>query len=225
MPHKNYDEIPKFGFENKTFKNVKVIEIVDGDTLKCVIDVGGGVFGNKVWVPVRLVEIDAPEIKGETLIEKFCATLSMGVLAEKIFEAGKLDVLKKYIIDEIGKERINKLLSKDDLDESELGNEITSINKKFKEFLNEEINKSHFRPLALKTCGMDLYGRVLGKLYVVVENENVKEDDETNLVCCINSFMCEEGVARYFKGTKAREKWCFEDLKKMAERVVFSLSV
>ena len=208
MPHCSSlkeEEIQKFGFENKIFKGVKVIEIVDGDTVKCVIDVGGGVFGNKVWVPVRLIEIDAPEMKGETSIEKVCAMISMIYLYRKIFpdDDDNKDILKKYVSEEIGgKETITKLLTSEKCEENI---NFPNVNKKFKETLNEMIknNLSSSFDFVLEAFGMDIYGRVLGKLYLP-SGESV------------NKYMCEEAkVARYFKGKKAREKWCFEELKQI----------
>lgn len=212
MSKKDYD-VPKFGFEDKIFKDVEVIEVVDGDTLKCVIDVGGGVFGRKVWVPVRLVEIDAPEMKGDTAIEKVCAMVSLLTLVEKIFKVEPNNHLFEDYFKTLEKICNPSCSSEQEEENFEKKNdEIVEMNKKFKNNLNNNIHQKEWEPkksLTLKTFGSDLYGRVLGKLYYQSDEcEDVNNVDEKT----INQHLCEEGVARYFKGNKARGKWCKDEL-------------
>lgn len=225
--------IPKFGFENKTFHNVRILEFVDGDTVKCVIDVEGGIFGRKVWVSVRLVEIDAPEMKGETNLEKICAELSLLHFCEKIFEitisndgfcnsntsfvreylaelkaiysASSLEDLIFHIQNE---NATTTTTNNDDNDNEKIKDKIIDLNKRFKGIVNCFLKSSKCKEnLTLKTFGTDLYGRVLGKLFY-----------ESS---CINGYLCEEGVVRYFKGTKAREKW----MKKELEEILINIYV
>jgi endonuclease YncB( thermonuclease family) len=206
----------KFGFEGKTFEDVKVFEIVDGDTLKCFVDLGGeSVFGRRVWLTVRLADIDAPELKGETVPEKVCATVALLTLAEMIccppglsticgFKDEELTLLSSYVKDVkniYGGFNDSYEITVDET----FSKEIVELNKKYKDlvskFLKDNFDRLH--SFTLKTDCMDLYGRVVGKLYS-------KRDLES-----INLELCTKGVVRYYKGNKCREKWCLEDLSKI----------
>lgn len=212
-------EFSKFGFENKTFKVLKIFEVVDGDTFKCIVDLGGeSVFGRTVWITVRLEEIDAPEMKGETTCEKVCAMISLLKLVEKV--CGTTDAsevcTQKYIKEVFS---LVGIFEGDDDPSSSIKEEtfkpfeeaIVELNKKYKSAVNKmiqedlEVSTTNF---TLKTSGMDLYGRVLGKLFI-----------DTTSSSSINSLLCSEGFVRYYKGNKCREKWCFDDLCKILSRV------
>lgn len=46
-----------------TYKVTRIIEVIDGDTVDCLIDLG---FYVMIRTRIRMIGIDAPEIKGKT---------------------------------------------------------------------------------------------------------------------------------------------------------------
>lgn len=198
--------VPKFGFEGKKFENVEIMEFVDGDTMKCILNLGkGSIFGERVWVSVRLVGIDAPELKGETICEKICATFSLLTLANECTKRNCSLLLSEYSkeIFSSGKQETAEENSFKDKE-----SEILKLNKTTKDKINEKLMilraSEEEAPLffTLETFGSDLYGRVLGKLYY----------SDVTKTTTINDILCEKGVARPYKGNKAREKWSLEEL-------------
>ncbi len=79
----NAPQIPQWTFNGLTML-AKVIDVIDGDTIKAAFDIGTGMY----WHSIRFAGIDAPELHGPTAYEKQIAMAArehlVGLVADKM---------------------------------------------------------------------------------------------------------------------------------------------